>query len=243
VTSVPIKTLIASDENRQGPQQPERELLLQIRDQDAKPCLSTHEFRVALRASSERKKAMLLLDEGYWAASSCLERGGWRIVIAIAAFIALLFLGLLKARIQDGPLKNEIQIPYANKLALYSILGLGLITFLALGTAIATARTRTLLFVENGVVVETGCVRLTAYEDRFAQENLTISYRYKESKNDENRHLLVLRPSPSSRTLTVEIKNTKYPANLAEIAPDAVRAYLEKAKELNSSIPAEFKNL
>lgn len=186
---------------------------------------------------------MLILDEGYWVGTSCFERGGWNIVIACALFILIITIALIRARIENGPLTDELKIPYSNKLALYSMLGFGLITFLVFSTAVATARTRTVLYIENGFLVERGCSRLSAYEDRFTTDTVQMSYRYIDRKKNDNNHLLVMKPSPASRTLTVAIKNTRYPQNLVKIAPDAMRAYVEKAKELDETIPAAFKNL
>lgn len=175
---------------------------------------------------------MLILDGSLSDTSSCVERGYWAFLTALTCLVIFSLIARSLIRLHRSADPDPVQ-PGTGRLGLYALSGLFVVGLLAVSAVFGIARNRTVLFVENGQLVERGCVKLRPYEDRFSLEETRIEYEF----HPKGYHKLRIQPSPTSRTLRVELDFSTHLGDLAVIAPTAMRDYITKLQELDKPIP------
>ncbi|KQS96333.1 hypothetical protein [Rhizobium sp. Leaf386] len=168
----------------------------------------------------------VLLDVAEWSQFSCRTVAGFGIFYTVVAIgtihLAAIFAGRWFSVSATGWRARNIRI------AVKGFRVFPLLLFLMLGAIVLFQHHRRELFTDSANLVETGCYMLDDYRYEMPLERLRGRYEQSYSKgwHDE----VIFSAGKSYRELSVDIGNTRYLANIRNLAPVAVEAYLREIK-------------
>ncbi len=183
----------------------------------------------------------LVLAKGSWAAYPCDDRMLRIYLLSLILFgfifAVVFFLVYRPSRARGQPTPEFGSLDRTAKIALTTV---GMLMLISLALVPALARSRTLLSATETSIVETGCQFRTAYEERYDREKLQIIYRFARGKSNFDELYFIQK---GKRRIRLRINKSSHLKNLALIAPEAMKAYVDRLKSEGKQIPYELIHL
>jgi hypothetical protein len=121
------------------------------------------------------------------------------------------------------------------RIAIYSIVGLGAVGLVAIALALALAQTNTSLVASGDRIEVRGCVRGRPFLSAFDRDAMSAIYRMHRRKRTVY-HTLVLKQR-GQRTVEIGLGHPERDDSLILIAPEAMKLYAQKLGELGKTVP------